>query len=50
MVIYPEGVWYTCATKEDIDEVLEKHLVQGGRAERLMLQTTDKLPADRAGR
>jgi (2Fe-2S) ferredoxin len=50
MVIYPEGVWYACKTKEDVDEVLEKHLVQGGRVERLMLQTTDKLPADRAGR
>jgi (2Fe-2S) ferredoxin len=50
MVIYPEGVWYACKTKEDVDEVLEKHLVQGDRVERLMLQTTDKLPADRAGR
>lgn len=50
MVIYPEGVWYSCATKEDVDEVLEKHLLQGGRVERLMLQTTDKLPADRRGR
>jgi (2Fe-2S) ferredoxin len=50
MVIYPEGVWYACATKEDVDEVLEKHLVQGGRVERLMLRTTDKLPKDRAGR
>jgi len=50
LVIYPEGVWYHCPTKEDIDEVLQKHLVEGGRVERLMLQTADKLPADRAGR
>ena len=35
-------------TKEDIDEVLQKHLVKGGRVERLMLQTADKLAeADR---
>ena len=47
VVIYPEGVWYACATKEDIDEVLQTHLVQGGRVERLMLKTTDKLPRDR---
>ena len=47
MVIYPEGVWYSCPTKADIDEVLETHLVKGGRVERLMLQTADKLPADR---
>lgn len=50
LVIYPEGVWYSCATKEDIDEVLQTHLIDGGRVERLMLQTADKLPADRAGR
>jgi (2Fe-2S) ferredoxin len=48
MVIYPEGVWYTCPTKADIDEILETHLVKGGRVERLLLRTADKLPADRA--
>ena len=47
VVIYPEGVWYSCATKEDIDEVLQTHLVKGDRVERLMLQTADKLPKDR---
>jgi len=47
MVIYPEGVWYSVSTREEIDEVLEKHLVEGGRVERLMLQTKDKLPEDR---
>jgi (2Fe-2S) ferredoxin len=50
VVIYPEGIWYSCATREDIDEVLQKHLVEGARVERLMLQPADKLPADRAGR
>ena len=50
LVIYPEGVWYSVPTKEDIDEVLQKHLVEGGRVDRLMLQTADKLPADRAKR
>ena len=47
LVIYPEGVWYSCATTQDIDEVLETHLQKGGRVERLMLKTTDKLPSDR---
>ena len=47
VVIYPEGVWYSCATKEDIDEVLQTHLVKGDRVERLMLQTADKLPKHR---
>ena len=48
VVIYPEGVWYTVPTKEDIDEVLQTHMVEGGRVARLMLKTADKLPADRA--
>ena len=47
VVIYPEGIWYQVKTKEDIDEVLQKHLVEGGRVERLMLQPTDRLPKDR---
>ena len=29
MVIYPEGVWYSCPTKADIDEVLETHVLKG---------------------
>jgi len=37
MVIYPEGIWYTYQTKEDIDEILQTHVVEGGRVERLML-------------
>ena len=37
MVIYPEGVWYSCKTREDVDEVIREH-VQGGRVvERLKL-------------
>lgn len=42
MVIYPEGVWYAYRTKADIDEILETHVKQGGRVERLMLQPSDK--------
>jgi len=37
MVIYPEGVWYTYRTETDLDEILNTHLIQGGRVERLML-------------
>lgn len=47
VVIYPEGIWYSVATKADVDEVLQKHLVEGGRVERLMLQPHERLPKDR---
>lgn len=41
MVIYPEGVWYTYKTFEDVDEILEVHIQGGGRVERLMLRPED---------
>ena len=47
MVIYPEGVWYNVTTREEIDEILQTHLVEGGRVERLMLQPEDKTPPQR---
>ena len=37
MVIYPEGVWYTVRTREDVDEILQTHLIGGDRVERLMM-------------
>jgi (2Fe-2S) ferredoxin len=47
MVIYPEGVWYHVETRDDVDEVLQRHLIEGGRVERLMLKPDDKLPPSR---
>lgn len=44
MVIYPEGIWYTYQTKEDIDEILQTHVIGGGRVERLMLQPDETEP------
>lgn len=35
MVIYPEAVWYTFIDKEDIDEIIDEHLVHGRIVERL---------------
>ena len=43
MVIYPEGVWYRYESTQDIDEILETHVKNGGRVGRLMLQP-DQLP------
>ncbi len=38
MVVYPEGVWYTYKSEADVDEILQRHLIEGGRVERLILQ------------
>ncbi len=37
MVIYPDAVWYKIETRADVDRVLQAHLVEGGRAEELLL-------------
>jgi (2Fe-2S) ferredoxin len=47
MVIYPEGVWYTYASIEDAEEILQRHLIKGERVERLILHPEDKLQEDR---
>jgi (2Fe-2S) ferredoxin len=36
-VVYPEGVWYSYESLEDIDEILEEHLVHGRVVERLKI-------------
>jgi (2Fe-2S) ferredoxin len=45
MVIYPEGVWYSCRTPEDVEEVLQVHVLGGGRVARLMLRPEDGAPS-----
>ena len=37
VVVYPEGVWYGHVTEADVDEIVDKHLVQGEPVERLRL-------------
>ncbi|PPT08741.1 Ferredoxin 2Fe-2S [Geitlerinema sp. FC II] len=37
MVVYPEGTWYRYETMEDIDAILNDHLVGGQVVERLRL-------------
>ncbi len=37
VVIYPEGVWYRVASREDVDAVLERHVRDGGRVPELFL-------------
>src|ERR1700741_4940515 len=37
VVIYPEGIWYSIASIEDVEAVLQQHLIAGKRVEHLML-------------
>ena len=37
IVIYPDETWYTFVDKDDIDEIIEEHLVKGNKVERLMI-------------
>ena len=37
LVVYPDGVWYTYVDHEDIDEIIDEHLVNGRIVERLLI-------------
>ena len=36
MVIYPEGIWYTFIDTDDIEEIIQSHLIKGKSVERLL--------------
>jgi len=38
LVIYPEGVWYGHVTIDDVDEIIDSHIVGGRPVERLVMQ------------
>lgn len=40
-VVYPEGVWYRYDDLDDIDEIIDRHLVAGELVERLRLPEFD---------
>jgi (2Fe-2S) ferredoxin len=35
LVVYPEAIWYTFIDQDDIDEIIESHLLRGVEVERL---------------
>ena len=45
-VVYPEGVWYTFVDEDDLDEIVQSHLVDGVPVARLRLPDSapDKNP------
>lgn len=44
MVVYPEGIWYAVRTKEDVEEIVRTHIIEGRRVERLMVRAGDAAP------
>ena len=37
MVVYPQGVWYTMVDINDVEEIIQSHLIAGRPVERLQL-------------
>lgn len=37
MVVYPQAVWYTFVDYDDIDEIIQSHLINGKVVERLVV-------------
>jgi (2Fe-2S) ferredoxin len=37
LVVYPDAVWYTYVDRDDIDEIIDRHVVGGEIVERLKI-------------
>lgn len=51
VVVYPEAVWYGHVRVEDVDEIVERHILGGEPVERLQIpddELTGKEPAPKA--
>ncbi|MBU3185128.1 2Fe-2S ferredoxin [Clostridium estertheticum] len=35
VIVYPEGTWYGKVTPDDVDEIVQSHLINGDRVKRL---------------
>jgi (2Fe-2S) ferredoxin len=45
MVIYPEGIWYGKVTKEDVEEVIDRTIINGEVIQRLLIPNARYAPA-----
>ncbi len=46
LVVYPEGVWYSCVAPEDVPEIVCSHFADGNPVERLVRVDTQELRAE----
>ena len=37
LVVYPQGTWYTFVDTQDIDDIIDQHLIGGQVVERLKI-------------
>ena len=37
MVVYPQGIWYSYVDKQDVDEIIESHLINDKIVQRLVI-------------
>ena len=44
IVVYPEQVWYGGVRVEDVDEIIEQHLIGGRPVERLIIRDAPPAP------
>ena len=42
LLIYPQGIWYTYASIDDIDEIIEQYIVNNKPVTRLLIDAADK--------
>jgi len=45
-VVYPDGVWYGGLTVDDVDEIVDRHLIGGEPVDRLRVQHPKYTPAE----
>ena len=50
LVVYPDNVWYGGVTLEDVDEIIENHILGGQPVERLVIASDELTGIDPAGR
>ena len=38
VIVYPEQIWYGGVTEEDVEEIIQKHIIEGKPVERLFIR------------
>lgn len=49
VVVYPEQVWYGGVTVDDVEEIVQSHLIRGEYVTRLMLEQQPHLAGSTSG-